>query len=321
MSRAGLLMLAVVLGACRTQPGGQAPSLNNVKNVAHVVSVFGPAMGAEVIGGRADDTDEVLLLAGGTDLVRVGMSSRRVVRVSLRIGPGAECWNLARRADGSLWTLKGRRTLARIARDGAIVQETPLAEPHFGLFAVADRLLFQRADFAPPVPALLAGVPGDASRSPWSTIVTRTFPSLARASVAALNMITCGPTEATERACWFPDEPVVSFVKEDGTTRRVVLAGLETVPPETLLTADNPRRPVRDAYVDAAGELWVLSTGEPPPGSADVPGGWMLGRYAADGTPKGLARLSNAARLILRVDARNVLVLMSTGMVGQVARW
>lgn len=315
MHRAGLFMLAVVLGACRAESVRQAPL------IATSSPLFGPIIGAEVIGGRADAADEVLILAGGTDLVRLSIPTRRFARVKLGAGPSVECWSLARVADGSLWTLKGRRTLARIAVDGAIVQEVTLAEAHFGLFAAADRLLFQRADFTPPGPALLAGRPDDPSRSPWSTIVTRTYPSLARASVAALNMVTCGPTDDEERACWFPDEPAVSMVRDDGATRRVVLSGLDVVAPEVLLTSDNPRRPVRDAYVDAAGGLWILSSGTPPPGSSDVPGGWVLGRYGSDGTPKGLARLSEAARMILRVDARHVTLLMSTGMVGRVNRW
>jgi hypothetical protein len=312
MFRAGLIVLAVMLGACRTGSVGQAP--------VTPLPLFGPVIGAEVIGGRADERDDVLLLAGGTDLVRIGLSVRRFSRVKLRIGVGEECWSLARLIDGSLWTLRGRRTLAQLGADGAIATETPLAEPHFGLFAAGDRLVFQRADFTPPGPALLAGGPGG-TRLPWSAIVTRSFPSLARASVAALNMVTCGPTDSRERACWFPDEAAVSLVTDQGTTRHVILGGLEVVSRETLLTSDNPRRAVRDAYVDAGGAVWILSSGTPPPGAVDVAGGWVLARYGTDGAPKGLARLSDAARLILRVDARNVILLMSTGMIGQVPRW
>src|SRR5262249_54502977 len=139
--------------------------------------------------------------------------------------------------------------------------------------------------------------------------------------VAALNMITCGPTHVAELPCWFPDEAAVALVEEDGTTRRVTLAGLDIVTPEALLTSDNPRRPVRDAYVDGAGMIWILSSGTPPPGAADVPGGWLLARYALDGAPRGVWRLSEAARLVLRGDPRFVILLMSTGLGGQVPRW
>src|SRR4051812_20637840 len=181
MPRAGLLVLAVVLGACRT-------SVGQASGVATAIPLFGPVIGPEVIGGRADEGDDVLLLAGGVDLVRVALSTHRSSRMKLRLAPGDDCWNLARLQDGSLWTMRGRHTLVGLGADGAIVSETLLAEPHFGLFAVGDRLLFQRADFMPPGPALLAGIPTDASRTPWSAIATRTFPALARASVAALNM-------------------------------------------------------------------------------------------------------------------------------------
>jgi len=314
MTRAGLFVLAVVMGACRTWSAGQAPASITP------VPLFGPVIGAEVIGGRADERDDVLLLAGGTDLVRIALSARRAVRVKLRLSVAEECWNLARLTDGSLWTLKGRQTLARLGSDGAIASETLLPGPHFGLFAAGDRLLFQRADFTPPGPALVAAVPGG-TQSPWSAIATRTFPSLARASVAALNMVTCGPTDSRERACWFPDEAVVSLVDDNGSTRRVTLAGLVVTAPEALLTSDNPQRPVRDAYVDAGGGIWILSSGASSAAAADVPGGWVLGRYLSDGTSTGLARLSSAARLILRVDARSVILLMSTGMVAEVPRW
>jgi hypothetical protein len=53
----------------------------------------------------------------------------------------------------------------------------------------------------------------------------------------------------------------------------------------------------------------------------EIPGGWVLARYGSDGDAQGLARLSEAARLILRVDARHVTLLLSTGMIAQVPRW
>jgi hypothetical protein len=318
MRGAGLLVLALTLGACQSSSARQAPLV--AKIAAHVMPRFGPVIGAEVIGGRADAGEDVLLLAGGVDLVRLTLSTRSVARVRLRIPPADECWNLARLDDGSLWTLRGRRTLSRIASDGSIEREWALPEPHFGLFAVGDRLLFQRADFAPPGPALLAGTAGG-PRQEWSAITTRVFPAIARASAAALNMITCGATEARERACWFPDEPALFLVSSEGTTRRLLLDGLDVVSPEILLTSDNPARPVRDSYVDAGGAVWVLSSGKAPPGAPEAPGGWILARYGSDGVLEGLTRLSEAVRLILHVDTRSILVLTSTGMVAEVSRW
>ena len=38
-------------------------------------------------------------------------------------------------------------------------------------------------------------------------------------------------------------------------------------------------RPVRDAYVDASGTIWILSSGAPPEHAPDLPGGWVLARY------------------------------------------
>jgi hypothetical protein len=309
---AGIFVLVLALGACQTVPVGQA------SGIALVRPVFGPVIGPEIIAGRADAGETVLLLAGSADLIQIDLARARSARVRLRVGLGDQCWSLARLAGGALWTLKDRRTLARIEADGRIVEEAPLADAHFGLFAAGDRLVYQRADFTPPAPALQVGSPDGERRQPWSTIATRRFPALARASVAALNMLSCGATAARERACWFPDEVAVWMVTDAGGTRRVVLPGLDAVTPEALLTSDNPRRPIRDAYVDETGGIWILSSGVPPAGGEQVSGGWTLARYTARGSSNGTARLTEAARLILRAGRSGALLLTSAGMVAQV---
>jgi hypothetical protein len=274
-----------------------------------------------VIAGRAQAGDETLLLAGGLDIVRIDVASGRTERTSLGLGPGESCWGLAWLSNGQVWTLKGRHTLVRIDDASQVVEQVSLSVPLFGLFAAGNRLVYQEAVFTPPGPALVVASADGERRVPWSGITTRTFERLARASVAALNMVSCGPTRASQRACWFPDEAAVFMVDPEGGTTRVDLAGLEVVPPEMLLTSDNPARPVRDAYVDAAGDIWVLSTGRTPSGAADTVGGWLLARYGGDGAPKGQSRLAEAARLILRVDAGRITLLLSSGHVGEVTSW
>src|SRR5580765_4264166 len=157
---AGLLSLAIVAGACSTARVEQAPAL------VTPVSLFGPVIGAEVIAGRADAAD-VTLLAGGLDLVRVDLATRSFARTHLALGPGDSCWGLARVSSGALWTMKGRRTLARLLADGTILDETPLPSPLFGIFAAGDRLVYQEATFTAPSPALMVGPPG-APRLAWS---------------------------------------------------------------------------------------------------------------------------------------------------------
>jgi hypothetical protein len=310
---AGLLSLAIVAGACSTSRVEQAPAL------VTPVSLFGPVIGAEVIAGRADAAD-VTLLAGGLDLVHIDLATGRFARARLAVGPGDSCWGLARLSSGALWTMKGRRTLVRVGADGTILEETPLTSPLFGIFAAGDRLVYQEATFTAPSPALTIGAPG-APRVVWSGITTRRFDRLARASSAALNLVSCGATRTHERACWFADEAAVFMVDEDGHTRRVELAGLTVVPPETLLTSDNPARPVRDAFVVSADELWVLSSGTAAAGAAETPGGWVLARFGTGGAPAGQSRLAEAARLILAVDRDRVTLLLSSGKVGEVRKW
>src|SRR5205809_3815159 len=147
LRNAGVGLLAVVLGACKTVTVGQAPA-----SIAPI-SLFGPVIGVEVIAGRVDDGD-VVLLAGGMDLIRIDVDQGRAERTRLALAPGESCWGLARLANGALWTLKGRRSLARLAADGRLVEEVPLAAPLFGIFAAGDRLLYQEATFTPPSPAL-----------------------------------------------------------------------------------------------------------------------------------------------------------------------
>src|SRR3954467_9387958 len=97
-----VFVLALALGACQTSSVGQAPG------TAVVRSMFGPVIGQEVITGRADVDDEVIVIAGGTEVLAIDLRKRSARRATIRVAPGKECWGLARLADGSLWTLEDR---------------------------------------------------------------------------------------------------------------------------------------------------------------------------------------------------------------------
>jgi hypothetical protein len=306
----GAALFGSALSSCSARPPDPSP----------LRRLFGPALGAEVIAGRAEDLDErspIVLLAGDQALVTIDLAARTTTRRDLELPPGSSCWGLARLRDGSLWTLKGRHSLIRVLETGRVVQEIPLRAAHFGLFGQGDRLLYQPADFIPPATALFAGTPGDVSPVPWSTLRTRPFP-LARASTAALNLLSCGTSSTRERPCWFPDEPAVYLLKDNGDMRRVALVGLATTAPEVLLTSDNPARPVRDAYVDSRGTIWILSSGTQGSGFATVPGGWVLARFGADGEPLGTSRFPEPVRLILRAEPGRAWLLTGAGMVAEV---
>jgi hypothetical protein len=253
--------------------------------------------------------------------VHIDVVARSARRVAIALAPGEQCWSLARLQDGSLWTLKGRETLIQVDRAGAISNTVSLAEPHLAVFGSGRRLIYQRARPVPPSPALNVGAPGEDGAVPWSGMTTRTFDRMPRGSAMALNMVACGGSATDERACWFPDEAAISIIDSSGATRRVALPGLSVVPPDVLLAADNPARPVRDVYIDRNGRMWVLSSGTPPDGASDRPGGWILARYARDGSADGLVRLQESVRLILRVDDDRVIVLSGTGHVAEVRPW
>src|SRR5262249_38816226 len=96
------------------------------------------------------------------------------------------------------------------------------------------------------------------------------------------------------------------------------LSGIAVVRPEVLLTTDNPARPVRDAYVDSAGTIWILSSGTPVSGGEDQPRGWILARYSPHGARGGLPPLAGPARLLLSAEPGRALVLTGAGMVAEV---
>src|SRR4029079_16264796 len=114
--------------------------------------LLGPGIGHEIIAGRADDqAGRTWLLVGERTLVTIDMQESSMERHPQQVGDAA-CWGLARLADGSLWTLKGRSTALRISASGEVVEEIPLGSPHFGVFAAGDRLVVQPAAFRPPAP-------------------------------------------------------------------------------------------------------------------------------------------------------------------------
>lgn len=313
---AALALFAFVLGGCRALPGAETPSIA-------VTRLFGPVVSADVIAGEQEDGTDILLLTGRSDLVRIDLAHRRSTRTAIQLPPPGleQCWGLARLRDASLWTLMGRNTILQVDADGSVLGQTALADAHVGLFGDDDRLLLQRADFAPPSSALEAMHPYGGERVAWSGIRTRPFPDLARAAVAALNMISCGVSHGREKPCWFPDQAAILLVGVAGQTRRVDLSGLAVVSPEALLAADNPARPVRDAYVDRSDVIWILSSGAPPGGKGDGPGGWILAAYASDGTPRGFGRLSEPARVILRAENGLVTLLSGKGDVVEALLW
>jgi len=310
-----LSVLVAALAACRATQAGQEPGL------ALIASLFGPVVSSEVIRGRADEGNRVLLLAGDRALVDIDLAARHARRIPIALAAGESCWGLGRLDDGSLWTLKGRTVVSQIDRAGGIGRDIPLGEPHLNLFAAGAQLIYQRAAQEPGAPLLTAGPPGAVVTEPWSGMKARVFAGFARPQATALNMVACGATAGLERPCWFPDEAAVSLITTRGDTRRVSLPGLDLVAPEILLAAENPRPPIRDAFVDARRRIWILSSGESPPGEAGRPGGWILARYAENGTPDGRVRLQEPARLLLRADEGRVLVLSGAGHVGEVKSW
>ena len=190
-------------------------------------------------------------------------------------------------ADGGrdVLDLSGQNTLTQIAADGTVVQEIGPRNAYLGIFSVGDRLVLQRARLPAGTPAMMTMIPADADERPWSGMTVRAFAQLGLGAAAAMNLVSCGTSQRTELPCWFPEEPALSLITADGTTRRLVLEGLPQVAPEVLIKATAPSRAIRDVFIERDGTIWVLAAGEPPVPTGNLPGGWMLARYGPKGQP------------------------------------
>lgn len=280
---------------------------------------FGPVIGNELIVGRVVSGRTAWIATDADALVRVDLDSRRHTRRPLHpLADGEHIWGLASSGPDEMWTLLGRGALARFAEDGTIQRRISLTEPHVGLFGSGRDLVYQTMNFDPPADALTMGPPGGARRRPWSGMRTRALP-LTRGAVAALNLVSCGASAGRTTPCWFPDQAAVTLADASGASRDMPLEGLPIVAPEVLLASDNPRRPVRDAFVSTTEDVWVISSGEPPEGGqAARPGGWLLARYDAGGRLFRRVQLPEPARLILGVTGDRCLLLSWDGHVVEV---
>lgn len=262
---------------------------------------FGPVVSNELVVGRVIAGPLARIMTGADALVTVdldrGTFSRSVVHP---LAVDEHPWGLAAEGD-RLWTLLSRTVLAQIQPDGLVVQRITLAEPHVGVFGTGAGLVYQLMNFQPPADALFTGPPGEAGRRVWGHMRTRAL-TLARTAVAALNLVSCGPTANGTVPCWFPDEPAVTLTSPAGASRQLALDGLPTVSPEVLLASDNPQRPVRDSFVAANGDLWVLGSGHgAEPSDLERRGGWLLAQDHQNGRLVRRTRLREPARLILAV--------------------
>jgi hypothetical protein len=273
----------------------------------------------ELIVGRVVSGGTAWIATGGDALVRVDLRRGSYTRSALHpLGDGEHIWGLASTGRDEMWTLLDRGTLARFAEDGTIHRRIALAEPHVGVFGSGRELLYQVMNFEPPADALTTGPPGGAERRPWSGMRTRALP-LARAAVAALNLVSCGATAGRSIPCWFPSQAAVTLADASGASHEILLEGLPVVAPEILLASANPPRPVRDVFVSDREDLWVLGSGEPPGTNvATRPGGWMLARYDARGRLFRRVQLPEPARLLLGVTGDRCLLLSWEGRVVEV---
>jgi len=308
-ARALLASITIAIGGC-SRPAN-ATAAWNVR--------FGPVLDGDLIVGRTMSERTVWIATAGDALVRIDLNGATYARNQMRpLAPGEHVWGLASSGPREMWTLVGRNVLAQVDETGLITRRIALAQPHVGLFGAGRELVYQVMSFHPPEDALSASPPGGTKRHVWGSMRTRALP-LNRGSVAALNLVSCGATAGIYTPCWFPDQPAVTLTDGMGLSREVSLDGLPVTTPELLLASDNPRRPVRDAFVSVSNDIWVLGSGEPPKEDlSERPGGWLLARYDSYGRLFRRIQLAQPARLVLSAQDDRCLLLAWDGRVVEV---
>lgn len=282
---------------------------------------FGPVVNDEVIVGRVAAGGKVWLMTSKDALVRVDMDEGAHARLALHpLERGEHAWGLASTGaqDEGFWTLTGRRELAHVTEGGVLDKRMPLEDPHVTLYSGPRQLVYQVVNMLPPADALVAGPPGASPRRRWSRMRTRPLP-LQRVETAALNIILCGVGERDTIPCWFAEQATVTLAEANGDSREIALEGVRAVEPDALLASVTPRKPIADAWMSSAGELWALTAGEPARADlAERRGARTLGRYRADGTVLRRVPLPEPARLILRVRGARAALLAWDGRVVEV---
>lgn len=315
---AGTLLL--MAAACREKwlPHRAAAGARLVPSVPRI------AVG-DVVVGRAATGRRVWLLTAGRRLYTLDMSRPSARDVAVEgFEPDDAPWGLARTADASLWTLARRQVLARLSERGRIVERLPLSRPYASVFGAGGRLVYQVADFDPPAPALVAGAPGGSRLEPWGPLETRLFPR-PRAESMALNLVACGLGDGSALPCWFVGDTLVA-VSDGRGGRQVPLEKLVPLAPEEVLAGESARRPIRDAAIGGAGEIWVLSWQDPtedaPTGRRSARSGAQfvsyLRQYTAEGALRRVVPLPEPGRLILALGGSSAYILTGDGLILEV---
>ncbi len=266
---------------------------------------------AELIVGRTIVTGFVYLLTDGRELVRLDVGSARARRVRVvGLEDADNPWGLGAVSAGSLWTLARRDTLAELAATGAVARRVAVARPQLGLFGWRNRLVLQMVADTTPAPALSWAVPGE-DGVPLGSLQTRVFP-VARAEAWALNLVACGGGTSRALPCWFHTDASIDRLDASGVGHLLRLEGIAQPP----IPADPNQapRPIWDAYISSADDLWVLATvtARERPRAAQ-----RLLRYSPAGLLVAATMLPEPARLILDATSEGCLLLTASGRVAK----
>ena len=307
-----VIIAALVLGAsCRSgPPAGQAKETPLGRADGHPVGGAVPVTARELIAGRAIAGETVLLLTDRPALVTIDLKRTTAIGTIVSgLDEGERPWGLAWLVDNTLWTLLTPDTLGQLDFDGRVLGRVKLAGPHLELYGFGSSVILQAFGTSVGEAVLVRGSPRGTIWDAFGPLKTRAGGS-SRLERTLVNLVACGATRADEVPCWFADQASVSLVRSDGRERWVDLGKSVNVGDPAVI--EGIRHPIRDLFVDGAGDMWVLWTsGQRRGEEANL--GWHLSRHDQLGRLVTSAELTTPGRRLLRAGGRMCRMLAPSG--------
>lgn len=306
------LLVAPFTPAC----AGGPPSTGDVHQTASPAPGLSPD---ERITGRAGGSHTVTILTDRSRLLHYGRDGGEPREAEISgLRHDEQLWGLARLDDGSLWTLVGRRMLARVSPAGRIDRRIELSRPILNVFGWRRGLVFHEATPKAGGSVLtirnVDELVAETGEVPFGRLRVRDHAT--RVERLAFSLVLCGSSAGVALPCWFTHALGVDLARPAEQDAIVPLEGLGLQPPRELTIGDlETRGPIRDVYLDAAGALWVLASrvwGDTAISALQV------ARYTTAGRLTGRIDLDLGARLILGTRGDTCVLLTRTGSVREV---
>lgn len=293
-----MLQLLLALSVAATHMPGRAAAA-----ALESRTVTGPGLVSDaLIVGRAACGATAWLITDARQLVEISVAARAVTTYDIHgLRSDDRPWGLACTADGTLWSLASPHAVARLSRDGRVVERIECERPLVALFASRHRLVFQQLPVTIGAPLLMwSATKALSDARVWPGLIGR--PGSAKTEPVQANLITCGIGFDGKLPCWFPDQATITL--SDTTTIAVHPVPLGGPGVDRTL-------PVWDVALASPADLWILLTAERSFNGRRT--GVRLVRDSRRGLPRRQIELGSPARLILSATETTCVLLGARG--------